>query len=363
MKIKSLLLGTAAAFAVAGGAQAADLAVAVEPVDYVKVCDAFGTGYYYIPGTDTCLKISGYVREDIWFHDKSDVLYGIEELPDGNDPDVLPDYKYYSSSWEMKTKASVSFTAKTMSDMGPIVTHFTFISESDGSSADTKYVEGDGWYGQIGPLLFGWTASTFDYEGGFTYDGAIRSDTKTDQVRFSYNMGGWGIHLGIEDPRDRWWATSTGDMPDIILALNGGAGGWDWKASVGVTDRIGVGTGWGAQLGATVDLGGGAKLRGNIAYSNNAANFAGGSVGLENANGYGDWWSAFLSGTVALSGNVSAAATVSYLAGEGGYDEVQAALGAYWAVTGNSHIGGEVLYKDQNGSDSVGFHIRLKTSF
>jgi hypothetical protein len=41
MKLKTLLLSSAAAFAVVGGAQAADLSVA-EPVDYVKVCDAFG---------------------------------------------------------------------------------------------------------------------------------------------------------------------------------------------------------------------------------------------------------------------------------------------------------------------------------
>eukprot|EP01035_Chromulina_nebulosa_P013476 gene13476-17892_t len=67
MTLKSLLLGTAAAFAVVTGAQAADaiVAAAPEPMDYVKVCDAFGTGYFYIPGTETCLKISGHVRMDI----------------------------------------------------------------------------------------------------------------------------------------------------------------------------------------------------------------------------------------------------------------------------------------------------------
>ena len=61
MKFKTLLLGTAAALSVVGGAQAADLAVA-EPVDYVKVCDAYGVGYWYIPGTDTCIRIGGQVK-------------------------------------------------------------------------------------------------------------------------------------------------------------------------------------------------------------------------------------------------------------------------------------------------------------
>lgn len=60
--VKSLLLGTAALVAGSFAAQAADLAAA-EPVEYVKVCDAYGVGYFFIPGSsDTCLRISGYVR-------------------------------------------------------------------------------------------------------------------------------------------------------------------------------------------------------------------------------------------------------------------------------------------------------------
>ncbi|MFC4315020.1 porin, partial [Rhizobium alvei] len=64
MNIKSLLLGSAAALAVVSGAQAADAVVAAEPepMEYVKVCDAYGTGFFYIPGTETCLKIGGQFR-------------------------------------------------------------------------------------------------------------------------------------------------------------------------------------------------------------------------------------------------------------------------------------------------------------
>lgn len=67
MNIKSLLLGSAAALVAVSGARAADAVVAAEPepVEYVRVCDTYGTGFYYIPGTETCLKISGYVRFDV----------------------------------------------------------------------------------------------------------------------------------------------------------------------------------------------------------------------------------------------------------------------------------------------------------
>lgn len=70
MNIKSLLLGSAAAIVAASAAHAADAIVAAEPepLEYVRICDAYGTGYFYIPGTETCLKVGGKVRtEGEWF--------------------------------------------------------------------------------------------------------------------------------------------------------------------------------------------------------------------------------------------------------------------------------------------------------
>jgi Porin subfamily len=59
---KSLLLGTAAGLVAVAGAQAADMPVKAAPVQYVKICSLYGDGFYYIPGTDTCLKMGGYLR-------------------------------------------------------------------------------------------------------------------------------------------------------------------------------------------------------------------------------------------------------------------------------------------------------------
>ncbi|MCJ2066424.1 porin [Methylobacterium sp. J-088] len=61
--LKSSLLGSAAAFAAVGAAHAADLPVKkAVPIEYVRVCTAYGAGFFYIPGTDTCLRISGRAR-------------------------------------------------------------------------------------------------------------------------------------------------------------------------------------------------------------------------------------------------------------------------------------------------------------
>jgi Porin subfamily len=46
------------------GAQAADLPVKAKPVQYVKICSLYGAGFWYIPGTDTCIKLGGWVRTE-----------------------------------------------------------------------------------------------------------------------------------------------------------------------------------------------------------------------------------------------------------------------------------------------------------
>jgi hypothetical protein len=63
--VKGILLGSGAALLSVAAAQAADLPVRkAAPVEYVKICDAYGAGFFFIPGTDTCLKIGGRVRAD-----------------------------------------------------------------------------------------------------------------------------------------------------------------------------------------------------------------------------------------------------------------------------------------------------------
>jgi len=62
---KSLLLGSSATLVAVAGAQAADLpSKKAAPATYVKVCDAYGAGFFVIPGTDTCVRIGGYVRAE-----------------------------------------------------------------------------------------------------------------------------------------------------------------------------------------------------------------------------------------------------------------------------------------------------------
>ena len=60
--VKSLMLGSAAGLLAMSGAQAADLPVKAKAVEYVRICSLYGAGFFYIPGTDTCIKLGGYLR-------------------------------------------------------------------------------------------------------------------------------------------------------------------------------------------------------------------------------------------------------------------------------------------------------------
>jgi hypothetical protein len=66
--VRTLIVGSAAGLLVTSGAQAADLPIKAKAVEYVRVCSLYGAGFFYIPGTDTCIKLAGYVRADVTFN-------------------------------------------------------------------------------------------------------------------------------------------------------------------------------------------------------------------------------------------------------------------------------------------------------
>jgi len=74
--VKSLLLGSAAGLVAVAGAQAADLPVKAKPVQYVKICSLYGVGFYYIPGTDMCLKVGGWVRAEYTYGANGNIAGG-----------------------------------------------------------------------------------------------------------------------------------------------------------------------------------------------------------------------------------------------------------------------------------------------
>ena len=146
MNIKSLLLGSAAALVAVSGARAADAVVVAEPepVEYVRVCDVYGTSFYYIPGTEICLKVGGYVQYDIGAGD----LFGA--VSDTGD-----------DTWYKRGRFQLRIDARSETELGTLRGYFAYnFNWTTGRSGALVFVDGDG-DGIVEPdeLAFGTTST------------------------------------------------------------------------------------------------------------------------------------------------------------------------------------------------------------
>jgi hypothetical protein len=368
MKLKTLLLSSAAAFAVVGGAQAADLSVA-EPVDYVKVCDAFGAGYWYIPGTDTCLKIGGLVRMDIKFHTTATTMLGGTAARD------------HSASWEFATEAHVNVTAKSMTEYGPLTAFMELRAQSnladasnqvesyDNNLSGNRYAYLDTAYLELGMLLVGRTGSVYDYSGGFNWDWMdFDSDNGANQVRLTWAMSGFGIQLAIEDPRDRWGTnlSSSYSMPNIVGNITMSQGNWSGQLSGGFAETY-YGSGFGAQIATTIKLDSiapGDKLLLKAAWAQNQVWKFAASTG-PSGDSTGSIWSAAASFQHFWSPMLSSAVTFQYFDQTG--RTTGADINAYsivgnlvWAPVTNFLAGVEAGYSKYNTKTSGTWGVKVR---
>jgi len=114
--VKSLVLGSAAGLVAMTGAQAADLPVKAKAVEYVRVCSLYGAGFFYIPGTDTCLKLGGYLRIDTTFN-----AGGVQDQPAWNgDAGQGNRYRDYYSA---RSRMAFTVDTRTATEYGVVRTY------------------------------------------------------------------------------------------------------------------------------------------------------------------------------------------------------------------------------------------------
>ncbi len=178
MNIKSLLIGSAAALAAVSGAQAADAIVAAEPepLEYVRVCDAFGTGFFYIPGTETCLKFGGYVRFQTDF---------------GRDESG-------SSDWDSFTRAQFEVDTRTDTELGALRGFIGFRGNADNGSSSSSSVFVDQAFIELGGLKVGKFYSWWDDDLSGETD-ILSSNTLFNSVRYSYDAGSFAAGISVDE--------------------------------------------------------------------------------------------------------------------------------------------------------------------
>jgi len=248
MNIKSLLLGSAAALVAASGAQAADAIVAPEPeaVEYVRVCDAYGAGYFYIPGTETCLRIHGYVRADVKGGD--DVYYrgaGITRNPDGGVRYTGLDSKD-RDTYDFLTRFSLRLSTASETELGTLKTYsevrFQYQNgEDSGSTGTLRY-----GYIQLGGLRVGLDESAFVTFSGYLGD-VINDDVilaggyRTNAISYTFTGGnGFSAIIAVEQGSNGD-IDFDGKIDDYTPHVVGGlkyAQGWGSIAGVAAYDAV-----------------------------------------------------------------------------------------------------------------------------
>jgi hypothetical protein len=155
--IKGLILGSAASLLALGGAQAADLPVKAKAVEYVKVCSLYGAGFYYIPGTDTCIKIGGAVRLDTSFNANA---YDIPFYQGGAGGNNLWTKDYFIT----RSRINSNIDTRTATEYGLLRTYanIQFDWTQNRESIAGGFVEVDYAFIQFAGFTFGKAVSQFD---------------------------------------------------------------------------------------------------------------------------------------------------------------------------------------------------------
>ena len=329
MKITTLLSASVAAL-VSSQAFAADAIVAAEPeaLEYVRVCDAFGTGFFYIPGTETCLKIGGVVRFQV---DISKDVVG-------------------NSDWNAWTRADVTFDARSETELGTLGGFVRLRGEPSTGSAGAGVSVHEA-YIDLGGLRVGLFNNWWDDDIAGEGD-ALSSNAKFNSIRYQHDAGSFQAGLSIDE------------LEGIALAGS-------------VDNNIGISGNLGFALGAvTANLIGGydidreegaVRLIANAQVGPGTLGFA--AVWASGVNAYyaESEWAIAGSYAVQASDKLTVTGLVQYsdqVAFNPAVDKWSYGLTAAYNVTRGLDLTAAVTYEDQDLADDVtkGF-IRLERSF
>ncbi|MCP9626587.1 porin [Rhodopseudomonas palustris] len=205
--VKGLFLGSAAALVAMSGAQAADLPLKAKAVEYVKVCSIYGAGFYYIPGTDTCIKLGGYLRADA-------TLYGSSNYNAPAWNGAAGAKSRLANNTIMYMRQDINIDTRTATEYGVVRTYFdaNFNWGSGGAVGGSTGIANGGlgvYYAfiQFAGFTFGKAVSQFDtpwtgYPGNNTsfLIGGYDDVTGINQVSYTAQFGnGVSAAISLED--------------------------------------------------------------------------------------------------------------------------------------------------------------------
>ena len=215
--VKSLLLGTAAGFVAVAGAQAADMPVKGPAVGYVKICNLYGDGFYYLPGTDICVKIGGYVRAEYSYLGGSSMTNeqfngGTATALGGNGVVSNTGSAAFLNRWDgpdfvMRSRAYMSMDTRQQTDFGIVRSYINIGLVNDTPATAPVVLNINRAFLQFSGFTVGLAQSFFDFYSVpiSSYWGTVSSDTGDGGWKvaaWTANFGG-GITstFSFEEPR------------------------------------------------------------------------------------------------------------------------------------------------------------------
>jgi hypothetical protein len=229
MNIKSLLLGSAVAAVAVTGARAADAIIIAEPepLEYVRVCDTYGVGYFYIPGTETCLRIGGWLRYEI--HANSN-----------------------QNGWGKRARSRLEVNTRNESELGTVAGYLRLEHSHDsnyytpangnfssgvtgGLSSAPAMAENFQYSVGVGGLEMGYRDSTwtrwFGY-GGFTDQGGSYGYNKNHYISYTFSGDGFTGFVSLDHDN------SNNYMPDLAAGVGGKFGNVEALATIGYDESL-----------------------------------------------------------------------------------------------------------------------------
>jgi hypothetical protein len=213
---RKMLLGTAAAtIAVTGGvstgAQAADAMLKkAPPIQYVRICDRYGYGFFQIPGSSICLQLRGQLQSDNAWQGTRDMVFvtpssksgsygGFGTTASSNAANGNVQFANQQDNWGYEVTAKPRFDARTETSMGTLRAY-----------AEIKIALDTGAF--AGPTGPGGPGGSADFGAG----------NKTENYRSFLQWAGWTIGNA-----DSIWSAGnfkTGDIANVVPSDK--ASGW-----------------------------------------------------------------------------------------------------------------------------------------
>ena len=267
---RTLILSSAAglmALSGASGAQAADLPVKAKAVEYVRICSLYGAGFFFIPGTDTCIKIGGYLRVDTTFNG------GAHGAPAWNGD--LGQQNRFADYFVSRSRMALTVDTRTATEYGVVRTFgqgdFQFNNFGGGtnnpaaitfpgsaanvlSTAGGGYVAVEYLFIQFAGFTFGKSSSAYStpwngFPGNINSSllGGNNTDTGVNNIQYTAEFGnGVSASIGLDDPTV-WNCTAVYNLgiPSAIGANGTGSNAYAGTHSPDIVGRIRVDQAWG----------------------------------------------------------------------------------------------------------------------